>query len=55
MIRLDEQPLAPTVADYVNFVFWIAVTWLVSLGALAAFVAGVSWITAKVISFFTRS
>ena len=55
MIRLDEQPLAPKAADYAKFIFWVAVTWLVSLGALAALVAGVSWIAAQVISLFTRS
>ena len=55
MIRLDEQPLAPTPADYVRFVFWVAVTWLVSLSVLAALLAGISWIAVQVVGLFMRS
>ena len=47
MIHLDEEAIAATASDYLAYGFWVVATWMVSLGVIAALVAGVSWIVAQ--------
>ena len=42
-ICLDECPLAPRPTDYVCFCFWVALTWLIIIGAATALFAMASW------------
>lgn len=42
-ICLDECPLTPRPTDYVGFSIWVALTWLIIIGAAGVLFAAASW------------